>query len=135
WFARIVSRTARLAAQWMAAGFVHGVLNTDNMNVTGESFDYGPWRFLPHADFSFTAAYFDHSGLYAYGRQPDAAIWSLTRFGETHVAHVEEERLNATLQLFPALFEKAMIEALFARLGVAPSGSGDFDFLIALLRW
>ncbi|HNS86071.1 MAG TPA: YdiU family protein [Parvularculaceae bacterium] len=135
WFARIVSRTARLAAQWMAAGFVHGVLNTDNMNVTGESFDYGPWRFLPHADFSFTAAYFDHSGLYAYGRQPDAAIWNLTRFGETLVAHVEEERLNATLQLFPALFEKAMIEAFFARLGVAPSGSGDFDFIIALLRW
>ncbi|MFN8733767.1 MAG: protein adenylyltransferase SelO family protein, partial [Hyphomonadaceae bacterium] len=51
--------TADMVAGWMAAGFVHGVLNTDNMNVTGESFDYGPWRFLPVADGNFTAAYFD----------------------------------------------------------------------------
>ena len=90
WFERVIARTARLAAQWMAAGFVHGVLNTDNMNVNGESFDYGPWRFLPHTDFSFTAAYFDNSGLYAYGRQPEALMWNLSRFGGTLVAHVEE---------------------------------------------
>lgn len=135
WFSRIVARTARLAAQWMAAGFVHGVLNTDNMNVTGESFDYGPWRFLPHADFSFTAAYFDQTGLYAYGRQPDAALWNLSRFGGTLVAHVEEERLNRALQLFPSFFEKAMVEAFFARLGVAPSGERDFDFVMSLLQW
>ncbi len=63
----------------MAAGFVHGVLNTDNINVTGESFDYGPWRFLPVLDPAFTAAYFDETGLYAYGRQPDALFWNLTR--------------------------------------------------------
>lgn len=135
WYARIVARTARLAAQWMAAGFVHGVLNTDNMNVNGESFDYGPWRFLPHADFSFTAAYFDHSGLYAYGRQPDAALWNLSRFGGTLVAHVEEERLNAALGDFTTYFERAMVEAFFARLGLAPSGEGDFDFVVMLLQW
>lgn len=135
WFDRIVARTARLTAQWMAAGFVHGVLNTDNMNVTGESFDYGPWRFLPYADFSFTAAYFDNSGLYAYGRQPDAAMWNLSRFGGTLVAHVEEEALNAALQKFPARFERAMVEAFFARLGVEPSGEGDFDFIVSLMQW
>ena len=61
----------------MAAGFVHGVLNTDNLNVTGESFDYGPWRFLPHYDPGFTAAYFDQTGLYAFGRQPEAVFWNL----------------------------------------------------------
>ena len=66
----VVRRTAQLAASYMAAGFVHGVLNTDNINVTGESFDYGPWRFLPRWDPAFTAAYFDHAGLYAFGRQP-----------------------------------------------------------------
>ena len=55
----------------MAAGFVHGVLNTDNINITGESFDYGPWRFLPAYDPGFTAAYFDETGLYAFGRQPE----------------------------------------------------------------
>jgi uncharacterized protein YdiU (UPF0061 family) len=72
----VCRRVARMGAQWMAAGFVHGVLNTDNINVTGESFDYGPWRFLPTYDPGFTAAYFDETGLYAFGRQPDALLWS-----------------------------------------------------------
>ncbi len=73
---QVVERLADLAASYMAAGFVHGVLNTDNMNVTGESFDYGPWRWLPRWDPSFTAAYFDQHGLYAFGRQADAIYWN-----------------------------------------------------------
>ncbi|MDQ4060131.1 MAG: YdiU family protein, partial [Pseudomonadota bacterium] len=73
----VCRRVARVGAQWMAAGFVHGVLNTDNINVTGESFDYGPWRFLPVYDPAFTAAYFDRAGLYAYGRQAEALLWNL----------------------------------------------------------
>ncbi len=68
--------------QRMVAGFVHGVPNTDNANVTGESFDYGPWRLLPTYDLDFTAAYFDHNGLYAYGRQPETLLWNLVRLGE-----------------------------------------------------
>ncbi len=74
--------SAITGADIVAAGFVHGVLNTDNINITGESFDYGPWRFLPHYDPAFTAAYFDSSGLYAFGRQPDALAWNLTRLAE-----------------------------------------------------
>ncbi len=135
WFARVVARTARLAAQWMAAGFVHGVLNTDNMTVTGESFDYGPWRFLPYTDLSFTAAYFDQSGLYAYGRQPDAALWNLTRLGGALTLVAETDALNESLQIFPQAFERAMVEAFFARLGVNPAGEGDFDFIVTLLQW
>ena len=73
----VAGRAARLTARWMAAGFVHGVLNTDNMNITGESFDYGPYRFLPQSDPNFTAAYFDHQGLYSFGRQPEAVFWNL----------------------------------------------------------
>src|SRR5690606_26384981 len=80
-FGEVVEASARLAASWMAAGFVHGVLNTDNLNVTGESFDYGPWRFLPTSDPSFTAAYFDETGLYAFGRQPEAVSWALAQLG------------------------------------------------------
>ena len=65
-FAAVLARAAPTwSARWMAAGFVHGVLNTDNMNITGESFDYGPYRFLPRNDPNFTAAYFDETGLYA----------------------------------------------------------------------
>ena len=62
-FDLVSQRTAELAASYMAAGFVHGVLNSDNINITGESFDYGPWRFTPYWDGGFTAAYFDHFGL------------------------------------------------------------------------
>jgi uncharacterized protein YdiU (UPF0061 family) len=135
WYARVIARTARLCAQWMAAGFVHGVLNTDNMNVTGESFDYGPWRFLPYTDFSFAAAYFDQSGLYAYGRQPDAALWNLTRLGSALTLVAETEALNASLAAFPAAFERAMTEAFFRRLGLKPPAEGGFDFVVALLQW
>jgi uncharacterized protein YdiU (UPF0061 family) len=69
-YAQLVQRIALLAAQWMAAGFCHGVLNTDNMSITGESFDYGPYAFIPTYNPSFTAAYFDYSGRYSYGNQP-----------------------------------------------------------------
>jgi serine/tyrosine/threonine adenylyltransferase len=72
-----VERVADQAAAYMVAGFVHGVLNTDNINITGESFDYGPWRFTPFWEPGFTAAYFDHQGLYAFGRQAEAMHWNL----------------------------------------------------------
>ncbi|MGH7024758.1 MAG: protein adenylyltransferase SelO family protein, partial [Caulobacteraceae bacterium] len=77
--AAVVQRAAHLTAAWMVAGFVHGVLNTDNMNITGESFDYGPYRFLPRYDPGFVAAYFDETGLYAFGQQGDAMRWNLER--------------------------------------------------------
>jgi uncharacterized protein YdiU (UPF0061 family) len=73
---QVVERLADLAASWMVAGFVHGVLNTDNMNISGESFDYGPWRWLPQWQPAFTAAYFDQQGLYSFGRQPEALHWN-----------------------------------------------------------
>ena len=69
-YAQLVERVAHLTAQWMAAGFCHGVLNTDNMSITGESFDYGPYAFIPTYDPYFTAAYFDYGGRYSYGNQP-----------------------------------------------------------------
>ncbi|MEM9378067.1 MAG: YdiU family protein, partial [Pseudomonadota bacterium] len=78
---RMTARTAHMVGQWMAAGFVHGVMNTDNFNVTGETFDFGPWRFLPKSDPNFTAAYFDQQGLYRFGRQPAQGLWALQQLG------------------------------------------------------
>jgi len=138
-FNEVVRRSARLCAQWMAAGFVHGVLNTDNMNITGESFDYGPWRFLPAVDFGFTAAYFDQTGLYAYGRQPDAVAWNLAQLGGALSLVTDEAPLNEVLRTFPEIFEQEMIAAFFRRLGLRPAGleagAEDFDFIMSLLRW
>jgi len=131
----VIARTARLAAQWMAAGFVHGVLNTDNMNVTGESFDYGPWRFAPIADPNFTAAYFDETGLYAFGRQAEACAWNLAQLGGALSLVSGADALNAALATFSRHFEAAMADAFFARLGLARTGAEDFEFVTGLLRW
>ncbi len=76
-YAELVERVAQLVAQWMVAGFCHAVLNTDNMSITGESFDYGPYAFIPTYDPAFTAAYFDYYGRYCYGNQPDICRWNL----------------------------------------------------------
>jgi uncharacterized protein YdiU (UPF0061 family) len=69
-YVALVERVAKLAAEWMTAGFCHGVLNTDNMSITGESFDYGPYAFIPNYNPGFIAAYFDHGGRYSFGNQP-----------------------------------------------------------------
>ena len=117
--------TADMVAGWMAAGFVHGVLNTDNMNVTGESFDYGPWRFLPVADGNFTAAYFDQTGLYAYGRQPDAGLWNLKQFAGALTPIGDLESLTEAVRAYPPAFAKAQQESLLRRLGLNAAPVAD----------
>ncbi|MBB5517715.1 protein adenylyltransferase SelO [Amphiplicatus metriothermophilus] len=134
-YGRVVRRTARLVAEWLAAGFVHGVLNTDNMNVAGESFDYGPWRFAPVADPGFTAAYFDQTGLYAFGRQTEAAAWNLSRFGGTLAPVADLDALNEALSGFTQAHENALADAFFRRLGLERSGTDDIELVVALLRW
>ena len=131
----VVARTARLAASYMAAGFVHGVLNTDNINVTGESFDYGPWRFAPTWDPAFTAAYFDHSGLYAFGRQPEAIHWNVGQLAVALRTISDAAPLIEALEAFPALYQTAVAERMLWRLGVVPRGSAaDLPLVQALER-
>jgi len=116
----VVERTATLAGRYMAAGFVHGVLNTDNINVTGESFDYGPWRFAPTWDAGFTAAYFDQHGLYAFGRQPEAIGWNAMQLASSLRLVADSEPLVAALEGFAPAFETAVTDAVLWRLGVGP---------------
>lgn len=118
-FAQACANIARMGAQWMAAGFVHGVLNTDNTVITGESFDYGPYRFLPQYDPRFTAAYFDEGGLYAFGRQPASLLWNLQRLAECLLPICPIEPLQEILGQYDAIFADAFQEALTRRLGVA----------------
>ncbi len=128
--AEVVARTAWLSARWMAAGFVHGVLNSDNMNVTGESFDYGPYRFLPWNDPGFTAAYFDHSGLYAFGRQPESALWNLNQLAGALLLVTEQEPLVEALNGFGPAYRRALSQAMVERLGLK-SHSPDMDVALA----
>jgi uncharacterized protein YdiU (UPF0061 family) len=125
-FALITERTAALAASYMVAGFVHGVLNTDNINITGESFDYGPWRFTPTWEPGFTAAYFDHSGLYAFGRQPEAIQWNLAQLAGCLTQLTEgHERLQASLEGFAGHFHAALAAGMVRRLGLPPGGAEE----------
>ncbi|MEM7518169.1 MAG: protein adenylyltransferase SelO family protein, partial [Planctomycetota bacterium] len=110
-------------ARMMTAGFVHGVLNTDNMNVTGECFDYGPWRFLPTLDPGFTAAYFDRTGLYAFARQPESIYWNLAALADALRPLSSGEKLKDALDAFPSLYASAFADAVADRLGVErPTG-------------
>jgi uncharacterized protein YdiU (UPF0061 family) len=126
-----VERLADLAASYMAAGFVHGVLNSDNMNVTGESFDYGPWRWLPRWDPAFTAAYFDQTGLYAFGRQPEAVRWNLGQLGVALRRVCEAEPLVAAFNRFGGCYAEAMTRRFCWRLGVVSRGREADSELIA----
>ena len=123
----VVLRSADVAASWIAAGFVHGVLNTDNLNITGESFDYGPYRFLPTLDPTFTAAYFDHSGLYAYARQPEAVAWNLSRLAEALILIAEKDPVVEALETWEASFDAALYRCTLRRLGVRRRVRGSAD--------
>jgi len=130
-FDLVAVRTADLAASYMAAGFVHGVLNSDNINITGESFDYGPWRFTPYWDGDFTAAYFDHYGLYAFARQPEAINWDLAQLAGCLSLLVEDvQPLSDALAGWGERFEQAMVRKLLWRLGV-DSRDGESDHQLA----
>jgi len=131
-FDLVAQTTATLAASYLAAGFVHGVLNSDNINVTGESFDYGPWRFTPEWDPGFTAAYFDHYGLYAFGRQPEAIHWDLAQFAGCLSLVAEPAPLSDLLGGWGERFESALAEALLRRLGVTTDGEVAAALIAAL---
>ncbi len=119
---QVVERLADLAASYMVAGFVHGVLNSDNMNISGESFDYGPWRWLPRWDASFTAAYFDQNGLYAFGRQPEAIHWNCGQLAVALRQLAEAPPLIAALERFGPLYQAALARRFCWRLGAEPQG-------------
>ena len=127
------SATATLAASYIAAGFVHGVLNSDNINITGESFDYGPWRFAPEWDEHLTAAYFDQTGLYAFGRQPEAIQWDVAQLAGSMALVGEAPALSELLASWPARFEAALIDRLLARLGVARTGESEDRALVSAM--
>ncbi|MCA0316846.1 MAG: YdiU family protein [Proteobacteria bacterium] len=128
----VVARASgAMVAEWMAAGFVHGVLNTDNCVITGESFDYGPWRFLPRYDPGFTAAYFDQTGLYAFGRQPGAIAWNLERFAECLTLVAPVAPLEDALRAYAPAFHEGLRRAICGRLGVKQAGETQDDELAA----
>ncbi|HRO59828.1 MAG TPA: YdiU family protein, partial [Burkholderiaceae bacterium] len=129
-------RQARLIAQWMNVGFIHGVMNTDNMTLSGETIDYGPCAFMEAYDPRAVFSSIDHGGRYAYANQPLIARWNLARLAETLImlmadindeAQVKQavEQVTEVIDAFPGWYADALLEGQRAKLGLQPTASAD----------
>lgn len=138
-FEAVVVRQARLIAQWLGVGFIHGVMNTDNMSICGETIDYGPCAFMDAYHPGTVYSSIDQQGRYAYGNQPQIAQWNLARLAETLLpllGETEADQLAAAqtaLMGFGALFEDAYVGVLRAKLGLMDARDGDLELAHDLL--
>ena len=136
----VIERQAALIAQWMNVGFIHGVMNTDNMTVSGETIDYGPCAFMDAYSPSTLFSSIDHMGRYAYGNQPRIAHWNLARLAETLVPLIDPDGDKAlalakgAIEGFPALFEEAVTAGLRRKLGLLEAREGDLALAQDLLE-
>ena len=133
-FAAVAGRQARLVAQWLGVGFVHGVMNTDNVAVSGETLDYGPCAFLDAYDPGAVFSSIDTGGRYAYGNQPAVLLWNLARLAEALLPLVAGDEpadadaavrdLTDVLEAVPAAYDDAFLGAMRAALGVGADAAG-----------
>jgi uncharacterized protein YdiU (UPF0061 family) len=116
-YTELVQRVADLTAQWMTVGFCHAVLNTDNMCITGESFDYGPYAFIQTFDPKFTAAYFDYFGRYCYANQPAACLWNLQMLQVPLKAVIDPFEMEQALTQFDTHYSTIYRQRMLRKLG------------------
>ncbi len=137
---RVVARQAELVAGWLLVGFIHGVMNTDNTSIAGETIDYGPCAFLDAYDPATVFSSIDHGGRYAYANQPRIAGWNLARFAETLLPLLSEDETAAVAQAqevlegFNGRFSAAFVAGLRAKLGLATEREGDAALAQGLLN-
>jgi len=134
----VAERQSALVAQWMNVGFIHGVMNTDNMAISGETIDYGPCAFIEAYDPAAVFSSIDHHGRYAFGNQPDIACWNLTRLAETLLPLLSDDTEQAVamatevIAAFPALYRRHLLRGQRAKLGLR-RGEPDEDSADAAL--
>jgi uncharacterized protein YdiU (UPF0061 family) len=140
-FSAALEQQAALVARWLGVGFIHGVMNTDNMALSGETIDYGPCAFMDAYDPGTVFSSIDLGGRYAYGNQPQIVHWNLARLAEALLPLIDEEREQAiaageeALGRFPDRFRHHYAAGLRAKLGLAGEEEGDFDLAKELLSW
>src|SRR4029079_18000722 len=138
---RVSERQAALVARWMHVGFIHGVMNTDNMAISGETIDYGPCAFMDRYDPATVFSSIDSRGRYAYGNQPGIAQWNLTRLAEAMlplfdtVTERAVESASASLDRFPELYEQYWLDGMRSKLGLFTSEPDDKALVDGLLAW
>ncbi len=140
-FAAIAERQAQLLAQWQLVGFVHGVMNTDNMALSGETIDYGPCAFMDRYDPATVFSSIDEQGRYAYGNQPPIAQWNLARLAEAMLALFDDdrpraiERANQSILAFEDRYKHHWLTGMRAKLGLFTADDGDAALAESLLAW
>jgi uncharacterized protein YdiU (UPF0061 family) len=136
----VMERQASLVAKWLSVGFVHGVMNTDNMALSGETIDYGPCAFMDAYDPGTVFSSIDHSGRYAFGNQPNMAQWNLARFAETllPILHPEQEKAiplaEEAIKSFPDRFRRSWLSLMRAKLGLLTEEDDDLSLVQSLLK-
>ena len=126
-------RQAELIARWLLVGFIHGVMNTDNMSIAGETIDYGPCAFMDEYHPAKVFSSIDQQGRYAYANQPQIATWNLARFAETLLPLIDEDQQQAikqaedVLERFSARFEAAYSAGMRQKLGFSTEADGDLE--------
>ena len=134
----VAQRQAALIADWLSIGFIHGVMNTDNMAISGETIDYGPCAFMDHHDAKTVFSSIDHGGRYAYGNQPAIAQWNLARFAETLLPLIDAdngkaiELATAAVRDFMPDFDARLLTRLRRKIGLASEKEGDAELVSAL---
>jgi serine/tyrosine/threonine adenylyltransferase len=136
----VIARQAALVARWLLIGFIHGVMNTDNCSIAGETIDYGPCAFMDTYDPATVFSSIDQHGRYAYGNQPRIAVWNLARFAETLLPLLDDvegkavEIAQAALTAFSPAFEAAYFGGLRRKLGLSTDRDGDDTLVNDLLK-
>jgi len=137
---KVIERQAELIAKWQLVGFIHGVMNTDNMTISGETVDYGPCAFMDVFDPATVFSSIDRQSRYAYGNQPNIAGWNLTRFAETLLPLLDENQEKAieiaegALTDFTAIFQETWISGMRAKLGLLNEEDEDIALINDLLN-
>ncbi len=140
-FRAVLDRQASLIARWQLVGFIHGVMNTDNMAISGETIDYGPCAFMNAYRSDTVFSSIDHAGRYAYGNQPAIAQWNLARFAETLLPLLDSDReksiasASEVLGEYPTVFEKYWLAGMRKKLGLQTSEDNDVELIQSLFDW
>ena len=134
-FENIVNSTALLIAKWQAFGFAHGVMNTDNMSILGETFDFGPFGFLDDYDPGFICNHSDHQGRYAFNNQPSIGLWNCHALAAALKDHIEIERTKEIINRYEGVFYTELTKLFRAKLGLFKEEKEDLKLVEGFLTW
>ncbi|MBK1874190.1 YdiU family protein [Marinobacter sp. 1-3A] len=130
WFEEVVERTARLIADWQAIGFCHGVMNSDNMSIIGDTFDYGPFAFLDDFDAGYISNHTDQGGRYAFNRQPQVGFANCQYLANALLPVMDEDTIRKGLQRYEAAYNGRFLQNMRDKLGLVQEDENDLSLVM-----